>query len=180
MNKKLFYSIGIIVFVVFLGVGGYMVYSRSSMGQIGDTSTTAPLTSVPVDSQGMIVYRNSTYGFYVSLPETWRGYTVSERVKGSYLEMNIIHPQSSVQNPRMDVPVLVVPIATWNTWYPPNTPESGQHPFAAPVPATERARNTKYVFATAPRYNFSYLPGWEEVDEIVKKITALNIFPVQT
>jgi len=157
-----------------------MVYSRSSMGQIGDTSSTAPLTNVPVDSQGMIVYRNSTYGFYVSLPESWRGYTISEQVKGSYLEINIVHPQSNVQNPRMDVPVLVVPIAMWNTWYPQNALESGQHPFAAPVPATERARNTKYVFATAPRYNFSYLPGWEEVGEIVKKITTLNIFPVQT
>lgn len=178
MNKKLFYGIGIVVFFMLLGVVGYMLYNRSSVGQIGDNAITTPFTNEPVDSQGMIVYRNNTYGFYVSLPESWRGYTVSEEAKGSYLEIRLIHPQSNSQNPRMDVPVLVVPIASWNKWYPPNAPEDGQHPFAAPVPATERARNTKYVFATAPRYNFSYLLGWEEVDEIVKKITALNIFPV--
>lgn len=180
MNKKLLYGVGIVILLILLGVVGYVIYNRSSMGQIGDIASTTPLTNEPVDGQGMVVYRNNTYGFYVSLPESWRGYTVGEQAKGSYLEIHLMHPQSNTQNPRMDVPVLVVPVATWNTWYPPNDPNSGQHPFAAPVPATERARNTKYVFATAPRYNFSYLSEWEEVDEIVKKITALNIFPTQT
>lgn len=157
-----------------------MLYSRSSAGPISDIASTTPVTNEPIDGQGIIVYRNNTYGFYVSLPESWRGYTVSEQAKGSYLEIRLTHPQSSAQSPRMDVPVLVVPVATWNKWYPSNDPQGGQHPFAAPVPATERARNAKYVFATAPRYNFSYLPGWEEVDEIVKKISALTIYPTQT
>lgn len=178
MNTKLWYGVGAGILVLLLGVFGYMMWSRSTNdGQVNETATTTPEV---LPGQGTIVYRNNVYGFSVALPESWRGYSVTEKAQGAYLEVHIAHPQSTVQNPRMDVPVLVVPIATWNKWYPVGAPESGQHPFAAPVPATERARNTKYVFATAPRYNFSYLLGWEEVEEIVQKITGLNIFPSQT
>lgn len=120
-------------------------------------------------------YRNTNYGFFVPLPESWRGYTVNEQVKDGYKQINIVHPLSTKENPRMDVPIIVVPIATWNTWYPPGHEQDGQHPFAAPVPATERARNNTYVFATAPRYNFSYLPGFEEVDLIVQQVKAFNL-----
>lgn len=177
MNKKLFYGIGIAVLLIALGVVGYMVYQRTRAIEVVDTATTTPSVN---ETQNALVYRNNTYGFSVPLPESWRGYSVNEQPMGSYLEVHIVHPQSSAQNQRMDIPVLVVPIATWNKWYPPNDPNNGQHPFAAPIPATERARNTKYVFATAPRYNYSFAIGYEEVDEIVKKITALNIFPSQT
>ncbi|MFZ2152414.1 MAG: hypothetical protein WAV09_04910 [Minisyncoccia bacterium] len=174
MNTKLLYSIGLGILLVLLGVGAYMYLGRTEVVPVVDE------TPIVNEQQGAVTYRNNIYGFTVPLPDSWRGYSVKEEPKGSYLEIHIMHPQSTAENPRMDVPVLVVPVATWNKWYPVGAPESGQHPFAAPVPATERARNTKYVFATAPRYNFSYLTGFEEVDEIVKKITALNIFPTQT
>jgi hypothetical protein len=170
MNKKLLYTVvGITLFALF----GYILCRPVSTETINNIASTTPVVN---ESQDTLIYQNNMYGFTVPLPESWRDYTVKEQAKDSYFEIRLVHPQSNTQNPRMDVPVLVVPIATWNKWYPPNAPESGQHPFAAPVPATERARNSKYVFATAPRYNFSYVPGWEEVDEIVKKITALNIF----
>ena len=39
---------------------------------------------------------------------------------------------------------------------------------AAPIGPTELGRNSKYVFALPARYNFAYLPGWEEVDEILQ------------
>lgn len=177
MNKKLFLSLGTIILIILLGVVGYMVYQRMSVTEINDTTSTTPTTN---DTQTPLSYRNNTYGFLIPLPESWRGYSVSEQAKDLYLEIHITHPQSTSQNPRMDIPVLVVPIATWNKWYPVNDPQGGQHPFAAPIPATERARNAKYVFATAPRYNYSFATGYEEVDEIVKRITALNIFPAQT
>lgn len=174
MNTKLLYGIGLGILLILLGFGAYMYLGRTEEVQVIDE------TPIVNELQGAVTYRNNIYGFTVPLPDSWRGYSVKEEPKGSYLEIHIMHPQSTTANPRMDVPVLVVPVATWNKWYLVGAPESGQHPFAAPVPATERARNTKYVFATAPRYNFSYLTGFEEVDEIVKKITALNIFPTQT
>jgi hypothetical protein len=39
---------------------------------------------------------------------------------------------------------------------------------AAPIGPSELGRNTNYVFALPARYNFAYLPGWEEVDETVQ------------
>ena len=177
MNKKVFYGVGAIIFIILLGVVGYMVYQRTQAIEVVDTATTTPIIG---DTQTSFLYRNNTYGFVVPLPDSWRGYSVIEKAQGSYLEIRITHPQSTSQNPRMDIPVLVVPITTWNKWYPVNDPQGGQHPFAAPIPATELARNTKYVFAIAPRYNYSFATGYEEVDEIVKRITALNIFPTQT
>lgn len=143
-----------------------------------------PLSPVPTEQIDPVVttptldlYTNNTYGFTVTLPTTWKGYTVTETTKdsqdGKYYEVHVVHPQSTKENPRMDVPVLVIPIAIWNMWYPPADPESGHHPFAAPIAATERGRNSEYVFATAPRYNFSFAPGWEEVEEIVKTIKGL-------
>lgn len=173
MNTKLFYWIGSVLLVLLLGVFGYIWYRSTNVVQVDNTTSTLPEV---VSTQGELIYRNNTYGFSVLLPSSWRGYSITEKAQDSYLEIRIVHPQSTTENPRMDVPVLVVPIATWNTWYPSDRKEDGRHPFAAPIPATERARNTKYVFATAPRYNFSYLPGWEEVDEIVKGIKGLAVF----
>ena len=174
MNKKLLY---VVCGIGLLTVLGLVLWQSIFTEMVNNTASTTPVVN---ESQDNLVYQNNIYRFSVPLPESWRSYVVSEQNKNSYIEIRLAHPQSNAQNARMDVPVLVVPVATWNTWYPANAPESGQHPFAAPVPATERARNSKYVFATAPRYNFSYLPGWEEVDEIVKKITASAVFSTQT
>lgn len=174
MNKNVLY-IGVIVGLLTLfGVVGYMLYQRSTE-QSATNSLSGDVTgenNLTTTSQ-VLLYRNDKYGFGVTLPESWRGYSVSEQSMGSYVEVRIKHPQSTSQNPRMDIPVLVVPLATWGKWYPP-APGAVQHPFAAPVPATERARNNRYVFATAPRYNYSFATGYEEVDEIVKRITPFG------
>lgn len=170
MNKQLLYGIIAATLLIALGFFGYTWYQSTKSPEL--TTNTQSVPDVQVQQQA-VVYRNNTYGFSVPLPSSWEGYSVVEKPEGTYLKISIQHPQSTKENPRMDVPVLVVPIAIWNTWYPSNAPLDGQHPFAAPVPATERARNAKYVFATAPRYNFSYLPGWEEVEEIVKGIRGL-------
>lgn len=172
MNKRLLYiTIGVLVLLA-VAVFGYNWYQSTRMVE---PSVEEQTTQEEGAQNQSIIYRNNTYGFSVPLPSSWEGYSVVEKAEKSYLEIRIQHPESTKENPRMDVPVLVVPIATWNMWYPPSNPLDGQHPFAAPVPATERARNAKYVFATAPRYNFSYLPGWEEVDEIVKGIRGLPV-----
>jgi hypothetical protein len=176
MNKKHIVIILFVLAVILIVCLGIFWKSRHEPLPLVPTPTeqTDPVVTIPTS----LLYTNDIYGFAVTLPITWKGYTVTETTKdsqdGKYYEVHLVHPESTKENPRMDVPVLIVPIAIWNTWYPPADPESGHHPFAAPIPATERGRNTNYVFATAPRYNFSYLPGWEEVDEIVKTIKGLQ------
>jgi hypothetical protein len=173
MNKKMFF--GVAAILVLLVLVGYMLYKYKFSVTVNDFTPTGVITN---KIETPISYRNNIYGFSVPLPESWRGYSATEKAQGSYIEIHIAHPQSTSENPRMDIPVLVVPIATWNKWYP-STPGAAQHPFAAPVPAMERARNNKYVFATAPRYNYSFATGYEEVDEIVKKITGFNVGSTQ-
>ncbi len=41
------------------------------------------------------------------------------------------------------------------------------HIGSAPINPSELGRNTKYVFALPARYNFAYLTGYEEVEEII-------------
>ena len=42
------------------------------------------------------------------------------------------------------------------------------HIGAAPIGPMELGRNSKYVFALPARYNFAFLPGFEEVEEILE------------
>jgi hypothetical protein len=42
------------------------------------------------------------------------------------------------------------------------------HIGAAPVNPSELGRNSKYVFALPARYNYSFLEGYEEVDQILR------------
>lgn len=69
----------------------------------------------------------------------------------------------------MDIPIQVFSLEQWKKW---ESNDFEGYPTAAPIGPTERGRNGKYVFATSPRYNYSFATGWEEVDEIVKNLKA--------
>jgi len=125
-------------------------------------------------SLSIIEYKNTQYGFAFSLPLTWQGYSIAgdkwegeASVQGSDVVVEkgpiifIRHPQWTKENPRQDIPIMVFTISEWN--------ELQQEKFylgAAPIYPTELGRNSKYVFALPARYNFAFLPGFEEVDEI--------------
>ncbi|MEN9852093.1 MAG: hypothetical protein RI996_36 [Candidatus Parcubacteria bacterium] len=116
------------------------------------------------------MYTNTDYGFSLILPIDWVGYTVASTTVDSGIQITLRHPLWMIVSPRMDIPVLIYPLATWENWE--KTNFEG-YKTAAPIGPTERSRNTKYVFATAPRYNFSFLPSFEEVEEIIKTLQGL-------
>lgn len=134
-----------------------------------------------------VVYTNERYGFRFSLPESWRGYSVSvteweggdgrtyqpgEAVpppeKGPLI--SIAHPGSTKSTPRQNIPIMVFTRAQWRL-----IEEGKLIVSAAPIGPSELGRNTKYVFALPPRYNYAFLDGWEEVEQIVSK-RALHAF----
>lgn len=39
---------------------------------------------------------------------------------------------------------------------------------AAPIGPSELGRNSRYVFALPPRYNYAFPDGYEEVEQILK------------
>lgn len=120
-----------------------------------------------------IVYENNQYGFRFKLPVSWQDYSIIEdewvgEANGKVTEkgpiLSIRHPEWTTEHPRQDIPIMVFTIEQWESMQSENF-----HVGAAPIGPKELARNEKYVFALPARYNFAFLPGYEEVEEIVER-----------
>jgi hypothetical protein len=78
--------------------------------------------------------------------------------------INLRHPLWTEENPRQDIPIMILTIDQWNSL------ENGTfHIGAAPIGPTELGRSNKYVFALPARYNYAFPPGYEEVELILEK-----------
>ncbi len=51
---------------------------------------------------------------------------------------------------------------------------------AAPIGPSELGRNSRYVFALPPRYNYAFPLGWEEVDHLISTQPLSTFEPVLT
>jgi hypothetical protein len=116
------------------------------------------------------VYVNQQYGFRFDLPSDWKGYTVhSETWEGTTQtdpprkehgpKIILRDPRWTESAPRQDIPIMVFTLSQWN---------QDLVVSAAPVPPSELGRNTHYVFALPPRYNFAFPDGFQEVDTIIQ------------
>ncbi|HEX3047041.1 MAG TPA: hypothetical protein VHY08_19965 [Bacillota bacterium] len=123
-------------------------------------------------------YINSRYGFYFSLPEDWKGYTIvmntweglpipdgsgDSKISESGPRLSIRHPQWTNQEPRQDIPIMIFTLAQWDALQ-----HGKYHIGAAPIGPSELGRNNKYVFALPARYNYAFPTGFEEVEQILK------------
>ncbi len=135
--------------------------------------------NIPVDNQPKpqiktsleIIYRNEQYGFTLNLPKTWEGYSVSTSSVAAGQKIVIRQPKWTKDKPYEDIPVLVYSLAQWQKWEANNFAD---YQTAAPIGPTERGRNESYVFATAPRYNFDFLTGFEEVETIISGLKTFS------
>ncbi len=64
---------------------------------------------------------------------------------------------------REDIPILVIPLDQWDLLM-----EGTYHIGASPLEPTELGRNDRCVFALPARYNYDFLEGYEEVEEILE------------
>jgi len=133
-----------------------------------------------------VIYVNSQYGFTFTLPKSWDGYTiVTEEWEGYTIggnetpkvtdkgpKLSIRHPKWAKDAPRQDIPVMVFTI---DQWY--RVQEEKLSVSAAPIPPSELDSNSKYVFALPARYNFAFLEGFEEVEDIIagKPLKGYNL-----
>lgn len=128
------------------------------------------------ESVATTTYRNDKYGFKVKLPESWKGFktvesqkdifgTNGEGVIGHFPEIEIVHPLSTTQNPRQNIPIFIFTADQWK--HVGNEKDGDWAVSAAPIPPSELGHNNKYVFALPARYNYAYLPGFEEVQQII-------------
>jgi hypothetical protein len=131
----------------------------------------------PKPSGPTIEYRNKQYGFCVSLPPSWSGYTIvvdlwtgsNNNGPHGYQEvehgplLSIRHPRWTQVNPRQDIPIMVFTRPQWDSLQKDNF-----HIGAAPIGPSELGQNSKYVFALPARYNFALPAGFEEVEQILQ------------
>jgi hypothetical protein len=158
----------ILVAIIALLVAGGVVWHKESL---------APTPEAPaVEVSSSLEYRNTTYGFSVALPTSWAGYSVTiDRWTGDEAGdqlgdvhftdgpvVSIHHPTWTVAGSYQDIPIMVFTLDQWTALQ-----ENKFHIGAAPIGPSELARNAYYVFALPARYNYSFPPGYEEVDRIL-------------
>jgi hypothetical protein len=135
------------------------------------TPPQAVVTSAPAPAkQSNPVYVNQQYGFRFDLPADWKGYTVHTEQWDGTTQTNpprkehgpkimLRDPRWTESAPRQDIPIMVFTLAQWN---------QDLIVSAAPIPPSELGRNTRYVFALPPRYNFAFPDGFQEVETILQ------------
>ncbi|MHB1316946.1 MAG: hypothetical protein ACYCZW_03810 [Minisyncoccota bacterium] len=158
MNKKI-----LIVLAVFIIILGFVYFLKKD-----SPTNTPPVITTSTD----VVYKNTEYGFTLELPKDWKDYTLVPSTVQFGEAITLRHPLWTEENKYMDIPIVIYPIEQWQTWEKNNFEG---YPTAAPIGPTERGRNNKYVFATAPRYNYSFGLGFETVEEIIKNLKVYNI-----
>lgn len=121
-------------------------------------------------------YRNTQYGFSITLPKSWEGYSIVTTEWRGLVGgtdgtiptsqgpvISIRHPLWTEKSPRQDIPVMVFTPDEWNA-----VSQGKLFVSAAPIPPRELGRNAKYVFALPARYNYAFPIGYEEVDQILQ------------
>ena len=153
----------VLVLLVAIGfVGGFFYYNNKDVSQSDGSNNSI---------ENFIVYKNTDYGFNFSLPSSWRGYSiVEEKWTGNSLN-NAVAPSGTkilIRNPKWtasaqyeDLPILVFTVEQWNSYLAEDYSIS-----AAPILASELARNSKYVFALPPRWDFNYKLDYQEAQNI--------------
>jgi len=148
-------------------------FARVQPGASAPAGQQAKSTPPAEPATGAIEYRNTKYGFSFALPAGWKGYTiVTDKWEGSEPEKGVVqrgpliyirHPEWTKENPRQDIPVMIITLAQWDAL------DRGDFSIsAAPVGPGELGRNRKYVFALPARFNFTDAAGVEEVNEILR------------
>jgi len=140
-------------------------------------------TSFAYNGACNIFYKNTEYGFTMAFPATWKGFIYQKKTwegrlinkqsnKPDYTGVELLfkNPQTTPTQPWQDIPIMIFTPDVWAR-------VSGNNPTiavsAAPIGPEKISENSKYVFATPPRwYGFTSAIGFQEAVDIVKTFKA--------
>jgi hypothetical protein len=143
---------------------------------VGRTGPNCEFAECPTDWR---TYTNNDYGFSISFPDSWKGYSVEinswngylvndNNTKYSGVKIVFKNPQSTTNQPWQDIPVMIITPDIWKLIEQEKIAVS-----AAPIGPSKIGENQKYIFATPPRwYGFTDAIGIEEALNIVKTFKA--------
>lgn len=137
------------------------------------------------ETVSLVQYRDTKLGFSFSLPAGWQGFSIQtgqwaglksadqgDQIVEGGPTISIVHPESTPEQPRQEIPIMVFSIAQWDQM------QAGEwHIGAAPINPLELGRNSRYVFALPARYNYAFLQGWEEVEQILQGNPLMTFEP---
>lgn len=151
--------------------------TTTSVKQNTTSDKPEPASSTSSDAAQSIVYHNTQYGFSFNLPSSWSGYSIITdqwegiAANGGSSGTNVVetgpilsirNPQWTKETPRQDIPIMIFTLNQWDS-----LKQEAFHIGAAPMDPTELGRNNHYVFALPARYNYAFLPGYEDVEKIL-------------
>lgn len=136
-------------------------------------------------SESLIEYKNEEYDFIFTLPKTWQWYSIlDETWQGESLnsyginidsekgtKIIIRHPDWKESEPMQDIPIMIFTKDQWN-----NLQQDKFHIGAAPINPSKLGENNNYVFALPARYNFAFLKGYKEVEDIINNNPLVDLF----
>ena len=176
-QKTISTALGILMIIIavvifFGGVFLYQYFSLQNKKQVASVNSWK-------------TYVNNEYGFKITFPDSWKGYKVENSswsgwkinggAEGDFRGLMIVfkNPQTTPQQPWQDIPIMVFTRDVWKM-------VSGNNPTvaisAAPIGPEEVGENSKYVFATPPRwYGFTDAIGFQEAVNIIKTFSAFQI-----
>jgi hypothetical protein len=177
IHKRILRGVMIMGSATLLASVMYLPQSLASINIHLNTAVRDSASYPPVPSQSKsILYSNTKYRFQFTLPARWKGFKIitsswkgmeitpknqSKIVEtGPYL--SIRNPLWQQKHPRQDIPIYIFTLKQWNELM-----KSIFSVSAAPIPPSELGRNSKYIFALPARYNYSFLPGFQEVAKIL-------------
>jgi len=122
-------------------------------------------------------YKNAEYGFTVSLPNdwygfstvtaTWKGWDAADVVTERGPLIILRNPRWAIQAPYQDIPIKVFTIKQWDRM---NQSQGGFSTAAGGV-EYEFFRNSEYVFSVHSRFNADDSPkGWREATDMVQHL----------
>ncbi|MBX4198621.1 hypothetical protein KW782_04845 [Candidatus Parcubacteria bacterium] len=129
------------------------------------------------------IYKNVEYGFEIDFPDSWKGFSVVKNSwEGQKIDSTITqekytgpllvfeNPQTNSEHAWQNIPIMVFTADIWKLIIEEKIAVS-----AAPIAPAKIGENSKYVFATPPRwYGFTDAEGWQEAVDIVKTFKTLD------
>ncbi|MDE2399802.1 MAG: hypothetical protein KGL67_02215 [Patescibacteria group bacterium] len=149
----------------------YVIRTYTSITSGGDSADQIFSTFKFID-ESSVTYTNNDYGFTFSLPDDWKGYSVVKSTWDGTSQANtkvatgatllIRNPNWTAEKHYEDIPIMIFTIKQWNSYI-----AGDFYTGAAPINASELARNNLYVFALPPRWNYDFSEGYQEAENIL-------------
>jgi hypothetical protein len=179
MQKHISTLIGVIIIIVIalISFGGVFAYEYFFAQKI-DSQFQNNITPINQTT----TYENNEYGFKITIPDSWKGYSVVESSWDGWLIDTDTHYNGVtliLENPKLvsennfrGIPIMIITPDIWKL-----ISEEKIAVSAAPIGPAKIGQNEKYIFATPPRYiGFADDLSSQQINEVYEIVKTFKAF----